>query len=260
METASTLFALLLLFSLLMLIVSAFTPKTAWFYKTKTKKKGALTWLAVAILATFIGAGFHTPVEKTATPQPQATKAESAPAAEPEPAAAESARLETAAPPAEEAPIAAAPSPASLPTLDFTLSEFAANYNQFSQALKTTPLSLSAVKRQDGPVAATAIFSADHISMVIQMPLDSDQVTGAIFFGTADDTEVSGAKLILGALNFVSALTPQMDGDSRGEVAKQLGLPAQVADGQQRVWQDQRIRLTSQFSDLTGLNITAAPL
>jgi uncharacterized protein (DUF736 family) len=37
------------------MIISIFTPRTAWFSRVKTKLRGALTWLAVAILALGVG-------------------------------------------------------------------------------------------------------------------------------------------------------------------------------------------------------------
>jgi hypothetical protein len=63
METVSTTPAtcfLVLLFSLIMMIISIFTPRTAWFSKVKTKPRGALTWLAVAVLALVVGGAAYT--------------------------------------------------------------------------------------------------------------------------------------------------------------------------------------------------------
>jgi hypothetical protein len=81
METISTLCLLVFLFGLIMLVISLFTPRTVWFSKNKSRKRGALTWLAVAILALIIGGATYTSTESD--PAAPGTAAETAgPAAE----------------------------------------------------------------------------------------------------------------------------------------------------------------------------------
>ncbi len=43
--------SLIFLFSLLMLMASVFTPKTAWFFKEKSKLRGAILWMSTALLS-----------------------------------------------------------------------------------------------------------------------------------------------------------------------------------------------------------------
>lgn len=41
---------LLFFFSLMMLALSVFTPKTAWFFKDKSKLRGAILWMSTALV------------------------------------------------------------------------------------------------------------------------------------------------------------------------------------------------------------------
>ncbi|MDL2207975.1 hypothetical protein LJB82_04575 [Desulfovibrio sp. OttesenSCG-928-M16] len=42
--------SVLFFFSLVMLAASVFTERTAWFFKEKTKLRGAIIWMSVALI------------------------------------------------------------------------------------------------------------------------------------------------------------------------------------------------------------------
>lgn len=211
--------------------------------KTGCLAKGLMILGGVALFLFVIGLFFapETPQQPTST-QTTVVVTQKTPAPEPAP----------------QAPVPAPAPVAPGKTFGFTIDRLIANYNQIAPTLKCVPLSKSNAKRQDGPAASATILSTEYISIVIQSPLGSDQVANAIYIGVGDGTERSGLLITLSAMCFVAAMTPELDGESRGQVLQELGLmPVAVTDGLKREWQDRRIRLTSQFSDVTGLNVTA---
>jgi hypothetical protein len=55
MEIITPLCSTFLFFGLIMMVISLFTPRTAWFSKKKSRGRGVLTWLTVVILALAVG-------------------------------------------------------------------------------------------------------------------------------------------------------------------------------------------------------------
>ena len=82
METVFIICAFVILFGLLMILASIFTPRTAWFSKNKTRIRGALTWLAVVILAAIVGTAIITkPKDSETAPAPTVSNTAPDPAA-----------------------------------------------------------------------------------------------------------------------------------------------------------------------------------
>lgn len=55
--------SLVFFFALFMTAASVFTPKTAWFFKEKTKMRGAMLWLGVGLATAIIVSVFAPPVD-----------------------------------------------------------------------------------------------------------------------------------------------------------------------------------------------------
>jgi cytoskeletal protein RodZ len=89
MATISTLCLLVSLFGLIMIVISLFTPRTVWFSKNKSRRRGVLTWLAVVILALIVGWVAYTRTENAPVAPGPATE-EMEPAEEPQEPASES--------------------------------------------------------------------------------------------------------------------------------------------------------------------------
>ena len=147
------------------------------------------------------------------------------------------------------------------PTMDVSIPQFIVAYNIAAGALNTSGLPAEPSKRQSGPAATVATYTANKYAAVqIHYPPKNDRPKLILFFGAGDGTEQSGFQMILGAISFVGALTPKMDGDSRGAVLKQLGLmPLAITDGRQRTWRGQGMEMISQYNTSTGLMVGAGP-
>lgn len=50
-------------FSLMMLAASVFTPKTAWFFKEKSRLRGAILWMSTALVSSFVVIEFAPPMD-----------------------------------------------------------------------------------------------------------------------------------------------------------------------------------------------------
>lgn len=76
--------SLLFLFSLVMLSASVFTAKTAWFFKEKSRLRGAILWMSVALVCAFLSTEFGPQLPLAGREQPAASAPAPAPVPTPE--------------------------------------------------------------------------------------------------------------------------------------------------------------------------------
>lgn len=146
--------------------------------------------------------------------------------------------------------------------LEMSPNRFSLLFNSYAKDFGLPRMPVTPQKKDKNERAVVHSYFLSN-TLVIQyhlLPENTDKLRNVIFIGTGDGTEQSGQAMLLGAMAFVAALTPDMNSDQRGQLLKLLGLlPLEVVDGKPRGAVYGALRIQSSYSQKTGMLLVASP-